>query len=116
MSEHVRIPIEGMTCQSCVARITRAVRTVRGVETVRVDLRREQATVGFDPSRTSVTAVVAAIIGAGYEASTAGAVTFTPNPRRGILARLGLAFHRTEGDGLSSRAGQSPVDQRESRS
>ena len=87
---HVRIPIEGMTCQSCVSRITRKVRGVPGVESVRVDLGDETASVAFDPGVTSLAAIGAAIEAAGYVARLDAAEPFTPGPQRGFLARLGL--------------------------
>lgn len=91
MSENLRIPVEGMTCGSCAARITRAVRRVHGVETVRVDLGDEVALVGFDPTRVSLAALGEAISRAGYEPHLETAEPFTPRPNRGgLLGRLGI--------------------------
>ncbi len=91
MDENMRIPIEGMTCGSCAARITRAVRQVHGVKTVRVDLGDEVALVGFDPTRVSLAALGEAITRAGYEPHLDAAEPFTPRPTRGgLLGRLGL--------------------------
>ena len=87
-----RIPIEGMTCTSCVGHITKAVRRVEGVSAVRVDLRTDSATVSFDPELTSLQSIEAAITTAGYEPGTPEPVTraVTPPARSGFLARLGL--------------------------
>ncbi len=90
MTEFVRFPIEGMTCGSCVARITGRVRKINGVESVRVDLRTDTATVGFDPARTSLEAIGEAVTSAGYEPRLEAAKPFTPQPRRGLLARFGF--------------------------
>ncbi len=90
MSEHVRFPIEGMTCTSCVARITKAIRRIDGVETVKVDLGSDSARVAFDPGRTSLVAIGAAIRDAGYEPRLSSAEPWIIEPRRGWLARLGL--------------------------
>jgi copper ion binding protein len=90
MGELVRIPIEGMTCTSCVGHITRAVQKVDGVESVKVDLGSESAVVGFDATVTSVTVIAAAISRAGYEPRTEQAAPFVPAPSRRLLARLGL--------------------------
>ena len=90
MAELVRIPIEGMTCSSCVSRITRALRKVDGVESVKVDLASDSAIVGFDGERTSLEVIGGAIRAAGYEARMETAEPFTPAPHRGLLSRLGL--------------------------
>ena len=63
-----RIPVDGMTCTSSVDRITRALRNLVGVESVRVDLATDSATVSFDPDRTSLAAIAAAVDAAGYRA------------------------------------------------
>jgi Cu+-exporting ATPase len=89
-AEFVRLPIEGMTCTSCVSHITKAVRKVDGVESVKVDLGSESAVVGFDATVTSVTVIAAAINLAGYEPHPEQAAPFVPGPSRGLLARLGL--------------------------
>lgn len=90
MAETYRIPIEGMTCSSCVAHITKAVRKVPGVERVRVDLATESATITLDPGRTSIREIGAAISMAGYEPGIDDAVPEPDVARPGILARLGL--------------------------
>ena len=43
--ETIRFPVTGMTCGSCVNRITRALKRLDGVDRVRVDLGRETVTV-----------------------------------------------------------------------
>jgi copper chaperone CopZ len=79
-SEAVRFPVEGMTCTSCVNRITRHVRKVDGVRGVRVDLGRELVTVHRDPDLTSDVAVAAAIEAAGFHARMDDAVTVEVRP------------------------------------
>jgi Cu+-exporting ATPase len=90
MTDGVRFPIEGMTCKSCASRITRAVRKLDGVERVKVDLGSDACAVAFDPARTSLVAIAAAVRGAGYEALTKRAEPFTPAEPRSLRARLGL--------------------------
>jgi copper chaperone CopZ len=85
-----RIPIEGMTCSSCVSRITRALRKIDGVESVKVDLGSDSAIVGFDGGRTSLEVIGGAIRAAGYEPHPELAAPFSPAAPRGILERLGL--------------------------
>ncbi len=88
--EHVRFPVVGMTCTSCVAHITKAVRRLDGVETVKVDLGSDSAAVAFDPSRTSLVAIGAAIEAAGYEPRLAAVEPWLQQPRAGLLARFGI--------------------------
>jgi Cu+-exporting ATPase len=91
MGELMRIPVEGMTCTSCVSRITRTLRKVDGVESVKVDLGSDSAIVGFDVERTSLEVIGGAIRAAGYEARVETAEPFTPAAHRGLLSRLGLS-------------------------
>jgi Cu+-exporting ATPase len=64
----VSFPVEGMTCAACVNRITRFLGNVEGVEEASVNLAAESATVRFDPARTGVDDLAAAVEAAGYEA------------------------------------------------
>jgi Cu+-exporting ATPase len=66
--EIVSFPIEGMTCASCVNRITRFLGKVEGVEEANVNLASESATVRFDPTKVDVAALVGAVDAAGYVA------------------------------------------------
>ena len=87
-AETIRFPVSGMTCSSCVNRITRAVRKLDGVTRVAVDLRRETATVSREPALVSNAALAAAVAEAGYEADLTAAVTISPDQRQGFVARL----------------------------
>ncbi len=73
--EIVSFPVEGMTCASCVNRITRFLAKVEGVEDANVNLASESATVRFDPSHVSVAELVAAVDAAGYVARVEQAAT-----------------------------------------
>ena len=61
------LPVEGMTCASCVNRIERFLGRAEGVETASVNLASEQATVRFDPSRIDRSGIVETIKAAGYD-------------------------------------------------
>ncbi|MEJ7803442.1 MAG: heavy metal translocating P-type ATPase [Candidatus Limnocylindria bacterium] len=63
----VVLPIEGMTCASCVNRIERFVTKVEGVARVSVNLATEKASISFDPAATSVEELRGAVRAAGYE-------------------------------------------------
>jgi Cu+-exporting ATPase len=68
-------PVEGMTCASCVNRITRFLEKVDGVEDANVNLASETATVRFDPTRVTVDDLASAVDAAGYVARTEQAAT-----------------------------------------
>jgi Cu+-exporting ATPase len=61
------LPIEGMTCASCVNRIERFLRRTDGVAEASVNLATERATVRFDPAVAGRAELVKAIEAAGYE-------------------------------------------------
>ena len=86
-SETIRFPIHGMTCGSCVVRITRALKGLDGIERIKVDLRDETVMVRRDPSRASDDVVAAAIVEAGYEPDLAAAQSVAENARRRIFER-----------------------------
>jgi Cu+-exporting ATPase len=64
----IRLPIEGMTCASCVSRVERALQRVPGVAKAEVNLATETATVALADGA-SPDSLVAAVRDAGYEAS-----------------------------------------------
>jgi len=71
----VTFPVEGMTCASCVNRITRFLAKVEGVEEATVNLATESATVRFQTAAVTVGDLVAAVDAAGYVARVEGAAT-----------------------------------------
>src|SRR3989442_526070 len=60
------IPIEGMSCASCVAKIEHGLSAVPGVSRAAVNLATEQATVEYQPGVTDPTAIAETIRGLGY--------------------------------------------------
>jgi len=66
--EIVSFPVEGMTCASCVNRITRFLTKVEGVSEANVNLASESATVRYDPAQVTVADLVGAVDAAGYVA------------------------------------------------
>ena len=72
MNDHVTtaemtLPIEGMTCASCVNRIEQFLRKTPGVETATVNLATEMATIRYLPDVADRGALVGAIESAGYD-------------------------------------------------
>ncbi|MCB8819917.1 heavy metal translocating P-type ATPase [Microvirga rosea] len=61
------IPVEGMTCASCVSRVEKVLRAVDGVTSASVNLATERARVSYAPARAAPEQVVEAIRNAGYE-------------------------------------------------
>ena len=66
-SEHVELPITGMTCASCANRIERKLNKLDGV-TASVNYATEKATVDFDPASVAPDQLVEAVEAAGYQA------------------------------------------------
>ncbi|MDP2727738.1 MAG: copper ion binding protein, partial [Dehalococcoidia bacterium] len=64
--EKITLPIEGMTCASCVARVEGALKEVDGVLSASVNLATERATVEFVPGQAGVADLRRAVEGAGY--------------------------------------------------
>ena len=87
-TETIRFPVTGMTCGSCVNRITRAIRKLDGVTKVDVDLRKEIATVRREPALVSNAVLAAAVEAAGYEADLDAAVVVPTVECRSLLSRL----------------------------
>ena len=75
------LPIEGMTCASCVNRIERFLRKTPGVQAATVNLATEMATIRYLPDLADRGVLVGAIESAGYDVrerpSTADATPFS---------------------------------------
>jgi P-type Cu+ transporter len=84
--EAIRVPVAGMTCSSCVSRITRHLRRVDGVRGVSVDLGAERVTVRRAIGSARNAELAAAVEAAGYRADLAGALSVSAE--RTILQRL----------------------------
>ena len=69
--ERMTAPVRGMHCAACVGKVERALTSVPGVESASVNLATEQAAVVFDPARTDLARLRAAVAAAGYELAEA---------------------------------------------
>ncbi|MDQ2933794.1 MAG: heavy metal translocating P-type ATPase [Chloroflexota bacterium] len=71
-SQELTLPIEGMTCASCVNRIERYLNRADGVRSANVNLATERATVEYDPGLIDRSGIVSAIEAAGYDVAPTG--------------------------------------------
>jgi Cu+-exporting ATPase len=62
----VHLPVQGMTCASCVTRVEKALKNVDGVFDASVNLATESATVEIDAARATLTRLGQAVSDAGY--------------------------------------------------
>ncbi len=76
-TERLDLPIEGMTCASCAARIERRLNKLEGV-TASVNYATEQAAVEYDPSHVTPDALIEAVEETGYSAHLPETGTATP--------------------------------------
>src|SRR5690349_9007887 len=65
-TEEALLPIEGMTCASCVRRVEKSLAKLPGVESATVNLATEQATVRFNPAMVGRNEFRQAVERAGY--------------------------------------------------
>ena len=65
--EKTTIKIEGMSCDHCVQAVTGAVSALPGISSVRVDLEGGSAAVEYDPARSDIQKIKAAIEDQGFD-------------------------------------------------
>ena len=61
------LPVEGMTCASCVARVEKALKKVDGISEVNVNLATEKVTLSYDSSLVNVSKFTQVVEDAGYK-------------------------------------------------
>ena len=66
----IALPLEGMTCASCVAHVQHGLEEVEGVLKANVNLATEQASVVLDPTRVSLARLIDAVRDTGYDVTT----------------------------------------------
>jgi Cu+-exporting ATPase len=77
--DEMLLPIEGMTCASCVRRVEKALSKVEGVRQASVNLATEKAKVTLDPAVASLDALRSAVERAGYKVGEIAAAS-APQP------------------------------------
>jgi len=88
------LPIEGMTCASCVRRVERSLAKVSGVSTAAVNLATETARVTFDPALVNLGMLGQAVEKAGYQLGKLDSSEPSPAPGRAQAATDGHALAR----------------------
>ena len=66
----ITLPVEGMTCASCVFRVEQALKGVEGVQSASVNLVTEKATIHFDPAKADMASLRSAVEESGYTLRT----------------------------------------------
>jgi mercuric ion binding protein len=66
--ESIVIPVEGLSCSACAARVRKALKETAGVSEAHVSLEKREAEVRYDPSKVSPEKLAKAIDELGYHA------------------------------------------------
>ncbi len=66
-TEKISLPVEGMTCASCVMRVEKALSKIEGIKDVNVNFATEKASFAFDPDVVDVEKISSVIDDAGYK-------------------------------------------------
>ncbi len=82
--------VTGMTCSACSAHVEKAVSGLDGVQTVAVNLLGNSMAVEYDPAKIDSAAIIKAVVGAGYGATSKSEETPTapPTPSENTSLRL----------------------------
>lgn len=94
----LEIPISGMDCAECTQHVQRAIQKISGIESVNVFLGTEKAIVRLDPAQVNMTAIRAAVQGAGYDvpasdspaAASISTAVSTPSSAQDFNRRLNI--------------------------
>jgi len=96
------LPIEGMTCASCVRRVEKGLEKVPGVTAANVNLATERATVAYDPAVADLGQLTNAVVKAGYKVGALPAVVArsatTAAPAAEVVDKRALARDREIAD------------------
>lgn len=60
--------IEGMTCNHCVARVEEGLKSLAGVEKVKINLKKEKGAIKFDENQLDETSIIEKVKEIGYQA------------------------------------------------
>ena len=68
--ESVVIPVEGMSCSACVARVKKTLKSVDGVGEIHVSLEKHEAEIRYEPTKISPEKLAKLVDKLGYKAGT----------------------------------------------
>jgi P-type Cu+ transporter len=86
----LNIPISGMDCTECTQHVQQAIGKLPGVKSVDVFLATEKAVVKLDPAKVDMTAIRAAVQGAGYDVPASDAPQVAPVSMKDFNRKLTL--------------------------
>jgi copper chaperone len=66
------LKIQGMTCNHCVMRVSKALKAVQGVQDAHVDMQKAEAVVTYDESKIGIDRLSTAVVEAGYKVVSSG--------------------------------------------
>ena len=61
------LKVQGMTCNHCVMRVAKALKSVPGVQDAQVDLQKAQAVITYDDAKVAPEKLSTAVVEAGYK-------------------------------------------------
>jgi mercuric ion binding protein len=67
----IKVTVDNMYCAACPLTVSKAIQTVKGVKSAKVDYKTKTAVVVFDDATAAVEAIMAASTNAGYPARLA---------------------------------------------
>lgn len=67
MGATAQFTVKGMTCENCVRHVEKALSSLPGVSSVKVDLQAQEALVDYDPSSSMIDTMVSRVKEAGYD-------------------------------------------------
>jgi len=77
----ITLPVEGMTCASCVARVEKAIGKAEGVKNVSVNLATEKATVELEP-KADINQIIKRVEDAGYKVDSSSLTDSKKNDKK----------------------------------
>src|SRR5437762_10137150 len=98
----LQLPVEGMTCASCVNRIERFLKKTPGVEDATVNLATEIATIRYLPDQAGRAELIAAIGAAGYDVGARGLLPAPVGDEASTAAVAARTTSREHGVGTTS--------------
>ncbi|MBD3223873.1 MAG: heavy metal translocating P-type ATPase [Caldithrix sp.] len=81
------IPIEGMTCASCVSRVEKGLKDMNGAQSVNVNLATEQAAIGFENNDWDLNNLIKTVESTGYHVKQESTVLSAPGMQDTPLAQ-----------------------------